>query len=36
MDLKEMGINKRNWADLVQDRDYLRAHVNATLDLQVS
>ena len=28
MDLKEIGINKRNWVDSVQDRDYWRALVN--------
>ena len=26
MDLKEIGINKRNWVDSAQDRDYWRAH----------
>ena len=36
MDLKGIGINTRNWADLVQDRDYRRALVNAALNLQVS
>jgi hypothetical protein len=29
MDLKEIGINTRNWVELAQDRDYWRAHVNA-------
>ena len=29
MDLKEIGINTRNWVNLVQDRDYWRALVNA-------
>jgi hypothetical protein len=29
MDLKEIGINTRNSVDLVQDRDYWRARVNA-------
>ena len=28
MDLKEVGINTRNWVDLSQDRDYWRALVN--------
>ena len=28
MDLKEMGINMRNWVDSAQDRDYWRALVN--------
>ena len=36
MDLKEIGINTRNWVDLAQDRAYLRAHVNAALNLRVS
>ena len=35
MDLKEIGINTRNWTDLAQDRDYWRAHVNAALNLRV-
>ena len=30
IDLKEIGINMRNWVDLAQGRYYLRAHVNAT------
>ena len=25
MDLNELGINKRNWVDSPQDRDYWRA-----------
>ena len=25
MDLKEIGINMRNWVDLTEDRDYWRA-----------
>ena len=29
MDLKEIGINTRNWVDSTQDRNYLRAPVNA-------
>ena len=29
MDHKEIGINKRNWVDLAQGRDYRRALVNA-------
>ena len=36
MDLIEIGINTRNWADSVQDRDYWRALVNAALNLRVS
>ena len=35
MDLKEIGINTRNWVDLAQDRDYRRALVNVTLNLRV-
>ena len=35
LDLKEIGINTRNWADLAHDRDYWRALVNLTLNLQV-
>ena len=35
MDLKELGINTRNWVDSTQDRDYWRAHVNAALNLRV-
>ena len=32
MDLKEIGINMRNWVDSAQDKDYWRALVNATLN----
>ena len=35
MDLKEIGINTRNWVDSAQDRDYWRALVGAILNLQV-
>jgi hypothetical protein len=35
MDLKEIGINMRNWIDSAQDRDYWRALVNAALILWV-
>ena len=35
MDLKEIGINTRNWVDLAQDRDYWRAFVNVALNLRV-
>jgi len=35
MDLKEIGINARNWVDSAQDKDYLRALVNAALNLRV-
>ena len=33
MDLKEIGINMRNWIDWDQDRDYWRALEKATLHL---
>ena len=36
MDLKEIGINTRNWVDSVQDKDYWRTFVNVALDLRVS
>ena len=35
MDLEEIGINAGNWVDSAQDRNYWRALVNATLNLQV-
>ena len=35
MDLKEIGVNIRNWVDSAQDRDYWRALVNAALHLRV-
>ena len=35
MDLEEMSINRRNWVDSGQDRDYWRALVNVALDLRV-
>ena len=35
IDLKEIGINKRNWVDSAQDVDYWRALVNAALNLRV-
>ena len=31
MNLKEIGIDTRNWVDSAQDRDYWRALMNATL-----
>ena len=31
LDLKEIGINTRNWVDSAQDMDYWRALVNAVL-----
>ena len=36
MDLKEIGINTRNWVDLAQDTDFWRAFVIAALNLRVS
>ena len=36
MDLKEIGINTKNWVDSVQDRDYWRSLVNATLNPRVT
>ena len=36
MDLREIGINTRNWADSAQDRDYWRALVSAVFNLWVS
>ena len=35
MDLKEIGINTRNWIDSTQDRDYCRAHKNAELNHRI-
>ena len=35
MNLKEIGIISRNLVDLPQDRDYWRALVNVTLNLQL-
>ena len=35
MNLKEIGINTRNWIDSTQDRDYWRALVNAALTFRV-
>jgi len=34
-DIKEIGVNTRNWVDLSQDRNYWRALVNAALNLRV-
>ena len=36
MDLKEIGINTRNWVDLTQCRGYWKVLVNVALNLQVS
>ena len=35
IDLKEIGINTRNWVDPAQGRDYWRALVNAALNLRM-
>ena len=35
IDLKEIGVNMRNWIDSAQDRDYCRALVNVELNLRV-
>ena len=35
MDLKEIGVNTRNWVDSTQDRYYWRALLNAVLNLRV-
>ena len=35
MDLKDIGIVKRNWIDSAQDMDYWRTLVNAALDLWI-
>ena len=35
MDLKEIGINTRNWVDSVQDMDYWRTLANMELNLRV-
>ena len=34
MNLKEIGINTRNWVDSNQDRDYRLALVNVALNLR--
>ena len=35
MDLKEMGINTKNWVDSPQDKDYWRPLMNAALNLRI-
>ena len=35
MDLKEIGIDTRNWVDSPQDKDYWGALVNAALKVRV-
>jgi len=34
MDLKEIGLNMRNWVDSAQDGDYCGALVNVSLSLR--
>jgi hypothetical protein len=36
IDFNEISINVRNWTDTTLDSDYLRALVNAALNLHVS
>ena len=36
MNLKEIGINTRNWVDSTQDRNYWRSLVNAALNLRMA
>ena len=35
MDLKEVGINARSWAESAEDRNYWRSLVNAAFNLWV-
>ena len=32
MELKEIGVNMRNWVDSAQERDYRITHLNAVLN----
>jgi hypothetical protein len=36
LDIKEIGINTRNWVDSAQDRDYWRKNLYATFYLRDS
>ena len=36
MQIKDIGINTRNWVDSAQDRDYWRALVTAALNLRIN
>ena len=36
INLKEIGINTRNWVDSTQDRDYWRTLVNAEMNFRAS
>ena len=33
--LKEIGVNTKNWIDMIQDRDYRRALVHATVNIWI-
>ena len=35
MDLQGMGGGDKDWIELAQDRDKLRAHVNAVMEIRV-
>ena len=35
MEIKEIGMDTRNWVDSAQDRDYWRGLVNEALNLRV-
>ena len=35
MDLQGMGGGDKDWIELAQDRDRLRAHVNAVMEIRV-
>jgi hypothetical protein len=35
INLKEIGVNERNWVDSALDRNYWRTLVNAVFDLQI-
>ena len=34
MNMKEIGVNTRNWTDQAKDRDYWRALMNAELNFR--
>ena len=35
MDLREIGINMRNWVDSAQNKDYWRAPMNSAFNFRV-
>ena len=35
IDLKEIGVNTRNWINSVQDRDFLESSLNAAFKLRI-